>query len=39
MSASSAHYQMAKWYAQRANCKVILPDYRLLPKYNYPVAS
>lgn len=38
MSASSAHYQMAKWYAQRANCKVILPDYRLLPKYKYPVA-
>lgn len=38
LSASNAHYQIAKWYAYRANCKVILPDYRLLPKYKYPVA-
>ncbi len=38
LSASKAHYQIAKWYAQRANCKVILPDYRLLPKHKYPVA-
>ena len=38
LSASSAHYQIAKWYAQRANCKVVMPDYRLLPKNKYPVA-
>ncbi len=38
MRASAAHYQLAKWYATKANCKVILPDYRLLPKYRYPVA-
>ncbi len=38
LRASKAHYQIAKWYAQKANCKVVLPDYRLLPKYKYPVA-
>ena len=38
MSASSAHYQIAKWYAERLNCKVIMPDYRLLPENKYPVA-
>lgn len=38
LRASKAHYQIAKWYAQRANCKVVLPDYRLLPRYKYPVA-
>ena len=38
MRASGAHYQIAKWYAQKAKCKVVMPDYRLLPKYRYPVA-
>lgn len=38
MSASEAHYQVAKRYAREANCKVIMPDYRLLPKFPYPVA-
>ena len=38
MSASNAHYQIAKWYARRAGCKVVMPDYRLLPDYIYPVA-
>ena len=38
MSASNAHYQIAKWYAKSAHCKVIMPDYRLMPKYRYPVA-
>ena len=38
MSASNAHYQIAKWYAKRACCRVIMPDYRLLPKNRYPVA-
>ena len=38
MSASGAHYQVAKWYAHKLNAKVIMPDYRLMPKYTYPVA-
>ena len=38
MSASNAHYQIAKWYAKSVCCKVIMPDYRLLPDYKYPVA-
>ncbi len=38
LSASGAHYKLAKWYVQKLNCKVIMPDYRLLPKYRYPVA-
>lgn len=38
LKASKAHYQIAKWYAERANCKVVLTDYRLLPKYRYPIA-
>lgn len=38
MSASGAHYQVAKRYSKELNCKVIMPDYRLLPKHRYPVA-
>lgn len=38
LKASKAHYQIAKWYALKANCRVIVADYRLLPKYRYPVA-
>ena len=38
MSASGAHYKIAKWYAYELNAKVIMPDYRLMPKYTYPVA-
>lgn len=38
MSASDAHYKLAKRYCKEINCKVIMPDYRLLPKYRYPVA-
>ncbi len=37
LKASRAHYQIAKWYAEMAKCKVIFPDYRLLPKNKYPV--
>ena len=39
LKASKAHYQIAKWYAEKAQCKVVFPDYRLLPKYRYPVAA
>jgi acetyl esterase/lipase len=35
---SQAHYQVAKWYASKANCKVVFADYRLLPENKYPVA-
>lgn len=38
LKASQVHYQIAKWYAEKANCKVVLTDYRLLPKYRYPIA-
>lgn len=38
LKASKAHYQIAKWYAEKANCKVVFTDYRLLPKYRYPIA-
>lgn len=30
------HYSLAKAYARYAGCKVIMPDYRLTPKYTYP---
>lgn len=38
LKASKAHYQIAKWYAEMAKCKVVFPDYRLLPKNKYPVS-
>ena len=38
MRAAAAHYQIAKWYARELKCKVVMPDYRLLPKYRYPRA-
>ena len=38
MRASAAHYQIAKWYARQLKCKVVMPDYRLLPKHCYPLA-
>ena len=38
MKAFSSHYKLAKWYAVKAHCKVVMPDYRLMPKYKYPVA-
>lgn len=38
LKADKSHYQLAKWYAEKANCKVIFPDYRLMPKYRFPYA-
>ena len=38
LRASKTHYQIAKWYAKRVGCRVVFADYRLLPKYKYPVA-
>jgi len=37
LKASKAHYQIAKWYAEMAKCKVVFTDYRLLPKNKYPI--
>lgn len=37
LKASEAHYQIAKEYAERIPCKVVLTDYRLAPKYPFPV--
>ena len=37
LKASRAHYQVAKWYAEIARCRVVFTDYRLLPKNKYPV--
>ena len=36
--ASPHHYCLAKEYAQRAGCKVLFVDYRLAPKYPFPIA-
>lgn len=37
LKASDTHYELAKEYAEKLSCKVIYPDYRLAPKYPYPV--
>ena len=37
LKASGAHYQIAKWYAEMGNCKVVYTDYRLAPKYPFPI--
>lgn len=36
--ASPHHYSLVKEYAQRAHCKVLFADYRLAPKYPFPIA-
>lgn len=30
--------KLAYMYAQKVNCKVVFPDYHLLPKYKFPAA-
>lgn len=35
--AAPYHYSLAKKYCLGAACKVIMPDYRLTPKFKYPI--
>jgi len=37
LKASNAHYQIAKMYAEKVPCKVVYTDYRLSPKFQFPV--
>lgn len=37
VKASGAHYQLAKEYAAKLPCRVIYADYRLAPKFPFPV--
>ena len=36
--ASPHHYSLTKEYALKANCKALFVEYRLAPKYQFPVA-
>lgn len=38
LPAAPYHYRLAKEYAVRAHCKVLFADYRLAPKYPFPIA-
>lgn len=37
LKASGSHYQIAKEYAEKLQCKVVYVDYWLAPKYPFPV--
>ncbi len=37
--ASPSHKKLACLYVQKVGCKVVLPDYHLLPKYPFPAAQ
>ena len=39
LKAVEAHYQFAKWYVEKTRCKVVITDYRLMPRYRYPYAT
>lgn len=38
LPAAPYHYSLAKEYALKAHCKVLFVNYRLAPKYKFPVA-
>lgn len=38
LPAAPYHYSLAKEYAIKARCKVLFVDYRLAPKYKFPIA-
>jgi len=37
LKASNAHYKIAKMYAEKLPCKVVYTDYRLSPKFQFPI--
>lgn len=39
LKASGTHYQIAKTYAEKIPCRIIYTDYRLAPKYQFPVPA
>ena len=39
LKASGAHHRLAKMYAEGLPCRVIYPDYRLAPRFRYPVPA
>ena len=38
LPASPHHYSLAREYARRTRCKVLFVEYRLAPKYPFPIA-
>lgn len=36
--AAGHHKKIAMFYAKELHCKVVMPDYHLIPKYKYPAA-
>ncbi len=39
LRASNAHYAIAKMYAEQLPCRVVYPDYRLAPRFPFPVPA
>lgn len=39
LKGAPCHKQLAILYAHKANCRVVFPDYHLLPQYPYPAAE
>ena len=37
MGSSGGHYNIAKEYAEKVPCKVVYPEYRLIPEHKFPV--
>ncbi len=39
LKASPMHYKIAKMYAEKLPCKVVYTDYRLSPKFQFPIPA
>jgi len=39
LKASFVHYRLAKMYAEKLPCKVVYTDYRLSPKFQFPIPA
>lgn len=39
LKASDTHYKIAKMYAEKLPCKVVFTDYRLAPKFQFPIPA